>query len=92
MTGEGVEISNPLPPPEPEEGGHPLAHSESIFPIAPTYGKEGCNMERNKYKGRTLALFTSGGDAPGQYYARQLNCQSRLHRSDAIIKLLALIM
>ncbi|KHN81652.1 6-phosphofructokinase [Toxocara canis] len=65
MAGEGSDVSNPLPPPEPEEGGHPLAHSESIFPITPTYGKEGYSIERNKYKGRTLALFTSGGDAPG---------------------------
>lgn len=33
--------------------------------IIPTIGKEGHRIERNTYEGATLAVFTSGGDAPG---------------------------
>lgn len=36
---------------------------ESIIPIM---GKEGADIERLLYKGRSMAVFTSGGDSQGK--------------------------
>ena len=33
--------------------------------IVPTMGKEGNDIERLLYKGRSMAVFTSGGDSQG---------------------------
>ncbi|VDN07327.1 unnamed protein product [Thelazia callipaeda] len=62
----GEEIANPLPSPGAEDEVEiPLAESENLFHIAPTLCSEGLTMEKDKYHGQSLGLFTSGGDVPG---------------------------
>ncbi|VDN03969.1 unnamed protein product [Thelazia callipaeda] len=39
--------------------------SEAQLQIQRKYGHEGAHLEKGKYEGRTMGLFTSGGDAPG---------------------------
>lgn len=62
----GDEVTNPLPPPEAEASESSTSiHTDSVHAILPVFGKEGSVLEKGKYTGRSMALFTSGGDAPG---------------------------
>uniref|UniRef100_A0A0N5CD40 ATP-dependent 6-phosphofructokinase n=1 Tax=Strongyloides papillosus TaxID=174720 RepID=A0A0N5CD40_STREA len=57
----GEDVVGPLP-------NFPELERKSIFrkdSIVPVIGKEGHRIERNIYEGSNLAVFTSGGDAPG---------------------------
>ena len=38
------------------------SRADSIVPVA---GKEGTKINRHQCSGKTMAVFTSGGDAPG---------------------------
>jgi len=40
--------------------------------ILPTVGQEGKAIAKNAYAGKTLAVFTSGGDAQGMEYEHLL--------------------
>lgn len=46
-------------------GRHGKCRADSIIPTA---GKEGTILAPNTYKGQSIAVFTSGGDAPGLFF------------------------
>ncbi|CEF70236.1 6-phosphofructokinase [Strongyloides ratti] len=56
--------------------GNKLFHRDSIVP---TMGHEGTTIIPNKYRGRGLAVFTSGGDAPGMNAAVRSVVRMGLH-------------
>uniref|UniRef100_A0A0N4ZWF9 ATP-dependent 6-phosphofructokinase n=1 Tax=Parastrongyloides trichosuri TaxID=131310 RepID=A0A0N4ZWF9_PARTI len=56
--------------------GNKLYHRDSIVP---TMGHEGRTIIRDKYKGCGLAVFTSGGDAPGMNAAVRSVVRMGLH-------------
>lgn len=74
-----VEVSSPLPPPEPEEVISSEDHIPSSFAIEPTAGEEGTYIAADTYKGRVMAVFTSGGDAPGMNSAVRATVRTGLY-------------
>lgn len=47
------------------EGDKPTAERRQSIGV--TVGKEGKQIAKNSFSGKTLAVFTSGGDAQGTY-------------------------
>lgn len=72
-----------------EDGDKPMAHRASALglevntaPLSMAPGREGSHIEQMLYRGRSMAVFTSGGDSSGWFHCFFLKDKKCLFRNE----------